>query len=359
MKTVLRVGIVGLGRAGQCMQAGEISSFPCLYKIVAGCDVDEERRRNLPPAFHDAVLYSDYGEMLKDSNIDIIAIATRHADHVPMAIQALKAGKYVSEAKPCARNMSQMNELLAVAEDHPRKLFLRHNRRFEAPFQKTCSLIKTGILGTIHAIKLYRSVGYCRRNDWMTIAAQGGGLFTNWGPHIIDQALQLLESPVVDCWADIKSVISIGDGDDNIKVLLRAENGRTADIEISGTHTLPGREIEVQGSRGTLIYPFEGKIKMRYVDPDLAFRPLTANPGQPPMQYVNFEEKLNFVEQVIEVPEIPGGQIWKYIYDSIVNGAEFPISLEQGAQVVGIMERAFECSGFAPAAAFTGNRQGT
>ncbi len=356
MNKILRVGIVGLGRAGQHMQAGEISSFPALFKIVAGCDVDESRRTNLPAAFQSAVLYSDYGEMLQDPHIDIVAIATRHADHVPMAIQALKAGKYVSEDKPCALNTAQMNELLSAAKDHPGKLFLRHNRRFEAPFQKTCSLIKTGVLGEIHAIKLYRSVGYCRRNDWMTIAAQGGGLFTNWGPHIVDQALRLLESPVVDCWADIKSIVSIGDGDDNIKVLLRAENGRVADIEISGAHTLPGREIEVQGSRGTLIYPVEGKIKLRYVDPDLPFRSMIANPGQPPMQYGNFEEKLTFIEQMVEVPEVPGGQIWKHIYDSIVNGVEFPVSLEQGAEVVAVMERAFAVSGFAPAAAFTGQR---
>lgn len=352
MNTILRVGIVGLGRAGQGMQAGEISSFPDLFQIVAGCDVDQTRRTNLPPAFQNATLYSDYEQMLKDPDIDLIAIATRHADHVPMAIQALKAGKYVSEDKPCALNTAQMNQLLAVANDHQGKLFLRHNRRFEAPFQKTLRLIQSGVLGEIHTIKLYRSVGYCRRNDWMTIAAQGGGLFTNWGPHIVDQALRLLESPVADCWADIKSIVSIGDGDDTIKVLLRADNGRIADIEITGAHTLPGREIEVQGSRGTLIYPVDGRIKMRYVDPDLAFRPLTANAGQPPMQYGNFEEKLTFVEQMVEVPEVPGGEIWRHIYDSIVNGVEFPISLEQGAQVVAVMERAFAASGFAPAAAF-------
>ena len=38
--------------------------------------------------------------------------------------------------------------------------------------------------------------------------------------------------------------------------------------------TLPGRELEVQGSRGTLIYPVDGRIKMRYVDPEIEFKPL-------------------------------------------------------------------------------------
>ena len=39
-----------------------------------------------------------------------------------------------------------------------------------------------------------------------------GGLLTNWGPHVIDQALQFIGSPVADLWADVRSVISIGDG---------------------------------------------------------------------------------------------------------------------------------------------------
>lgn len=354
MAVMVRVGIVGLGRAGRSMQADEIASFPSLFKIVAACDVDEARRRDLPPAFGEAKLYADYAAMLRDPDVDLVAIATRHADHVPMAIQALQAGKYVSNDKPCALNVAQMEELLAAARQHPGRLFLRHNRRFEAPFQKTLSLIRSGVLGKIHMVKLYRSVGYCRRNDWMTIAAQGGGLFTNWGPHLVDQALRLLDSPVVDCWADIKSVISIGDGDDHIKLLLRAENGRVADLEISGVHTLPGREIEVQGARGTLAYPVEGKIKLRYVDPEIEFRPLHANSGQPPLKYGNFEEKLTFVEQTVELPAIPGGQIWAHIHDSIVKGVEFPITLAQGAAVVQVMEQAFAASGFAPAKAFTG-----
>ncbi len=348
MNTVLRVGIVGLGRAGQGMQAGELAALPKLFKITAGCDVDEARHKDLPPAFEGATLYSNYDEMLKDESIDLVAIATRHADHAPMAIKALKAGKYVSEDKPCALNTTQMDKLVEVARAYPGRLFLRHNHRFDAPFLKTRRLIGSGVLGTVNTVKFYRSVGYCRRNDWMTLTSQGGGLFTNWGPHIVDQALQLLESRVVDCWADIKSVISIGDGDDHIKVLLRAENGRVADIEISGAHTLPGREIEIQGSRGTLVYPVDGKIKMRFVDPDFHFRSLEAHAGRPPLQYGNLEENLTFVEQLVEVPKVPGEQIWKHIYDSIVNGIPFPIRIEEGMEVVRVMEEAFKVSGFAP-----------
>lgn len=352
MSRIIKVGIVGLGRAGIGMHSSEVAEYPDRFAIAAACDHAKERLENLPDRFKGAKLYTDYGEMLKDDNVELISIATRHPEHVPMALQALEAGKYVNIDKPYALNNREMAMLAEADKKYPGKLFLRHNRRFEAPFQKAMKLIATGVLGEINTVKLYRSVGYCRRNDWMTMTEFGGGLFTNWGPHIIDQALQYLDSPVVDLWANIRSVISIGDGDDHIKLLLKAANGRVADIEISGAHTLPGRELEVQGSRGTLIYPVDGKIKMRYVDPEIEFKPLKPHPENPPMKYGNFDETLTFIEQFVEIPPVPMSEIWKHIYDAIVNNVPYPITIENGIAVTDIMEKAFRRSNFKPAERF-------
>ena len=352
MSRIIKVGIVGLGRAGIGMHSSEVAEYPDRFAIAAACDHAKERLENLPDRFKGAKLYTDYGEMLKDDNVELISIATRHPEHVPMALQALEAGKYVNIDKPYALNNREMAMLAEADKKYPGKLFLRHNRRFEAPFQKAMKLIATGVLGEINTVKLYRSGGYCRRNDWMTMTEFGGGLFTNWGPHIIDQALQYLDSPVVDLWANIRSVISIGDGDDHIKLLLKAANGRVADIEISGAHTLPGRELEVQGSRGTLIYPVDGRIKMRYVDPEIEFKPLKPHPENPPMKYGNFDETLTFIEQFVEIPPVPMSEIWKHIYDAIVNNVPYPITIENGIAVTDIMEKAFRRSNFKPAERF-------
>ena len=352
MSRIIKVGIVGLGRAGIGMHSSELVEYPDRFAIAAACDHAKERLENLPERFKGAKLYTDYSEMLQDDNVELVSIATRHPEHVPMALQALEAGKYVNIDKPYALNNREMAQLAEADKKYPGRIFLRHNRRYEAPFQKAMKLIATGVLGEINTVKLYRSVGYCRRNDWMTMTEFGGGLFTNWGPHIIDQALQYLDSPVVDLWANIRSIISIGDGDDHIKLLLKAANGRVADIEISGAHTLPGRELEIQGSRGTLIYPIDGRIKMRYVDPEIEFKPLKPHPENPPMKYGNFDETLTFIEQFVEIPPIPMSEIWKHVYDAIVNKVPYPITIENGIAVTDIMEKAFRKRNFKPAERF-------
>ena len=289
--------------------------------------------------------------MIDDPAVELVSIALRHPDHVPYAIRALEAGKYVNIDKPIAVNYEEALKLEACARRHPGKLFARQNRRFEGPFQKARQLISTGVLGNITLIKLHRACGYCRRNDWMTMTEFAGGLLTNWGPHVIDQALQLIGSPVVDMWADVRSVISIGDGDDQIKLLLRGKNGIVADLEISGTNAKPGREMEIWGERGTLVYdPKVGAIEMRFVDPECKFKPLKPHRENPPMEYGNFDEKLTFIEQRVEIPFIPMSEIWKYIYESVRNGKPFPIRLEEAVEVVRLCDEAFRLSGFKPRA---------
>ena len=348
MSKILNVGVVGIGRIGR-NHLNEISAFPGLFKIVAGADHDPKRLNELcPKELADAAKYASLDEMLKHPGLDMVTIATRHPDHVPMAIKILKAGKIAVVEKPTATSVKEFDSMLAVAKKYPHKLFLRHNRRFEPAFVKVMELIRSGLIGDVQYIKLYRSVGYCRRNDWMTMPEFYGGLLTNWGPHLIDQALQLLESPVKDLWADIRRVISIGAGDDHYKIILKAKNGRLADIEVSGANALPGREMEIIGSRGAIIYE-NGKLTARYVEPGIKFKKLKPHPENPPLSYGNFDEKLYFIQSEFQLPEISQKVLWKYLYDEAVNGVPSPLKLEEGREVVRITEEAFKFCGLDPA----------
>ena len=348
MGKILNVGVVGLGRIGR-NHLSEIASFPDRFKIVAGADHDPKRLNELcPEELKNAAKYDSLDKMLKHPGLDMVTIGTRHPDHVPMAVRILKAGKIAVVEKPTATSVAEFDSMLKVAKKYPHRLFLRHNRRFEPAFVKVKELIDSGLIGDVQYIKLYRSVGYCRRNDWMTMPEFYGGLLSNWGPHLIDQALQLLGSPVKDLWADIRHVISIGAGDDHFKIILKGKNGRLADIEVSGANALPGREMEIIGSRGTVIYE-NGKLSARYVEPGIKFKKLKPHPENPPLAYGNFDEQLYFVNSEFELPKISQTVLWKYLYDEAVNGIPSPLKLEEGREVVRVTEEAFKFCGLDPA----------
>ncbi len=342
----IKVGTVGLGRIGRGGHIPELSSLPDRYQFVALADNAPDRRTNLPESVKSVPVYSSLEEMLQVPELEMVTIGTRHPDHVPMALQIMEAGKIAVIEKPVAAGTAEMNLLRKALEKHPGKLFFRHNRRYEGAFRKIRDLIRSGLIGDVQYIKLYRSVGYCRRNDWMTMPEYYGGLLTNWGPHLIDQALQLLDSPVCDIWADVRRVISIGEGDDLFKILLKAENGRLADVEVAGCNAMPGREMEIIGNRGCIVHE-NGKIRARYIDPCVELKDLKPHPETPPFQYGNFDEKLYFIEAQYDAPD-DGESIWTAIYDDVVNHIPCPVTFEQAAEVVRVTEEAFRISGFKP-----------
>ena len=341
----IRTAIIGMGRIGR-VHAAEMVKFPDRFEPVAVCDNAPERLCELPEKWENSRKYASLEELLRDPEVELVSIATRHLDHVPMAISVLEAGKFCVVEKPVAASLAEMDRLGECARQHPGRLFLRHNRRFEAAFTKARELIHSGTIGKVHYIKLCRNVGYCRRNDWMTIPEQFGGLLSNWGPHLIDQALQLLESPVADLWAHLSNCISIGASDDFCKIMLRGENGRLAEIEISGVNAMPARELEIVGSRGTMISDGGNKLRLRTVDPAIKFRDLSPHVENPILKYGNFDEVLSFVESQYDLPQISPGDMWKFISDDINGIAPYPVTFAEGREVVRITSEAIRRSGF-------------
>lgn len=351
MKKPISVGILGLGRAGRFMHAPELGNYPELFILAAGCDCAPDRRENLPGEFQKARIYPSIGELLADDGVELVTVATRNADHTPHAIQALEAGKYVVIEKPIAVNEAQTKELEAAARKHPGKLFCRHNRRFEPAFNHVLEMMHSGLLGNISSVRVRRSPGFSRRFDWQTLTECSGGMLNNWGPHLIDQCLRFLESPVKDLWCELDHVVSAGDAEDQVFLVLRGENGRIVTMDIPcavSTETL----YEVTGSRGSLTVPVEeDAIHLKYLNPEQTLPALSASSGNPPFVYGN-PETLDFREETIPIAPRCGytalHNMWRSVYETIRENKPYPVRLEEALEVVRVTGLARERSGYVP-----------
>ena len=337
----IRVGIVGLGRAGGLdpsswkMHCSELQGREGKFRIVAACDVIPQRRAQMV-ARYGCRPYARIEDLAADPNVDLVDIATRSCDHLPHALIALRAGKHVFLEKPITVDYAQALKLRSAAARAKGRLFIRHNRRFESAFVRIRDIIATGVLGDVFEIKLRRN-GFQRRADWQTILSFGGGQLLNWGPHIIDHALRLLESPVADVWGDLKRVAAVGDAEDQVRILLRGKNGRVVDLEISGGAALPEPEYMVLGSRGALTCS-GADLRMRYIDPAqklLRFRARAATPGTAAAAVPS--ENLQWVEKAERVAPDDLAVIWDHLYEAIRNGKRFPITLEESVEVMRVI----------------------
>ena len=101
-------------------------------------------------------VYTDFEQFLEDREIELVVIATRSHEHVPMAIAAMKAGKDVLVEKPMALDVAGADKLIAASKRLKRRLFVRQNRRFDAPFIQATETIKSGKIGKLFAVHLAR-----------------------------------------------------------------------------------------------------------------------------------------------------------------------------------------------------------
>jgi predicted dehydrogenase len=252
---------------------------------------------------------------------------------------ALKANKIVFLEKPICQTYAEAKRLKAAAARSKGSLYIRHNRRFEPAFQHVREIISSGALGDVYEIKLRRGF-YQRRDDWQTLMRCGGGQLLNWGPHMIDHALRLLESPVVELWSDVRRIAAVGDAEDHFKIIFRGKNGRVVDLEISGGSVASEPEYIVCGAKGGLTCSGDN-ITLHYLDPKhrLSVRkPKSETPGAS----FGSSDNLKWIEKTIKVnpkAKCTMDGIWDHLYDAIRKRKKFPITLDEALQVMWVVSQ--------------------
>lgn len=350
-KRPVGLGILGVGRAGHGMHCGELEGAKLLgshFEIVAACDTHKPWRERMGERFSEAKIYTKIEDLLSDEAVELVSIATRSCDHYEHARAALKAGKHVFLEKPICMSYAEAKRLAAYAEKTKGKLYVRHNRRFDPDFLHICEIIASGILGDVFHIKLARP-SYSRRDDWQTIIKYGGGQLLNWGPHVIDHALQFLGAPakpVASMWSDLKRIAAAGDAEDHVKIAFKGASGLIVDAEISGGAAIGLPTFLVWGTKGAL--SCSGKtITLKYLDPKKKLKPRKADPGVPGAGFGSKDE-LPWKEETCEVAPKRTFNIWELLYQSIRNRKAFPIKIDEALEVMRVISAAKKGTPFEP-----------
>lgn len=125
------------------------------YNVVALCDCDREkaeaRRREFYP---DARVYTDYREILRRDDIQVLDIATHPAQRIGIVRDALQAKKHVLSQKPFVLDLDTGQELCDLADKNGVKLAVNQNGRWAPHFSYIRHAILAGVLGRVFAAHL-------------------------------------------------------------------------------------------------------------------------------------------------------------------------------------------------------------
>ncbi len=295
----IRYGIVGLGRAGWPLHFEALCAREDA-RVVAVADPLAERRREAAD-LSGCQTHRSIGGLLKQPDVEVVVIASPSVRHGPDARRALRAGKHVVVEKPMALSVKEADGMLRTAAETGMKLFVHQNYRYQKVFVHLKGVLDSGALGRLYHVRNYGSF-FLRRNDWQTLSANGGGVLNNTCPHNVDILLQMMGAPIVQVMGDLKQIASAGDTEDHVKAFLRAENGCTADLEISSAQNI-ALELPLWvlcGSCGTVTIDAQGRSTLRWFNPAEA-PPLEAVAGAVAGRRYGNDDQLPWQERVVDV----------------------------------------------------------
>ena len=186
-------GIIGCGDVTELKSGPAFNKVPdaalvAVMRRNAAKAADYAKRHQVPK------WYSSANELINDSDVNAVYIATPPAFHEAYAIAAIKAGKPVYVEKPMSLNYKAAQKMYLAAEEHKVKLVVAHYRRAWPLFKKLKELVDSGTIGNIHLVKLVYDKTALTATDladekiaWrVNPGISGGGLFHDLAPHQLD-----------------------------------------------------------------------------------------------------------------------------------------------------------------------------
>ena len=264
-------GIIGCGMVSD-FHAAAISELEHGHLVGVSSRSAENAKRLTDN--YDVEGYTDYNEMLKRDDLDIVCVCTPSGAHLEPAIAAAEADKHVVVEKPLEITLQRCDDIIQACDEAGVQLCAIFNSRFTEGAELVKTTIESGRFGTLTLgdayIKWYRSQEYYDSGGWRgTWDLDGGGALMNQSIHAID-LLQYFMGPVqsVQAFTDTLAHERI-EVEDVAVAALRFENGALGVIE-GTTAAYPGmfKKTEICGTKGTAILEEEDIVKWEF-DPEL------------------------------------------------------------------------------------------
>jgi UDP-2-acetamido-3-amino-2,3-dideoxy-glucuronate N-acetyltransferase len=194
-------------------------------------------------------------ELIADSEVEAIVIATPAATHAALAASALEAGKHVFVEKPLALAVKDAEELCELADRSGRILMVGHLLNYHPAFLALDEMVKAGVLGRLQYVYSNRlNFGRFRREE---------DILWSFAPHDLSMILRLIgsEPDSVQAVASRHLHKTIADV---TTTHLTFPGGESAHVHVSWLHPIKEQRLVVIGDRGMAVFddgqPWESKL---------------------------------------------------------------------------------------------------
>jgi len=304
--SILKWGLIGCGDIAQRRVAPALRDLPnCELLSIARSRPD--LAESFANQFGAREWYSTWQELLADSDIDAVYIATPVHLHSAQTIAAAEAGKHVLCEKPMAMNMEECDEMIAACRANNVKLGVAYYRRFYPVIDRIKSVIGSGEIGKPVLVQINAFEWFDPQPDhpryWLlNRGLAGGGPMFDFGCHRIE-ALVNIFGPVKYVTSIVSNVMFNRGVEDTASALFQFESGTCGVLSVTHAASEPRDTLDVFGTQGSISVPVlnAGEMRIRTSNGERAeSHPPAANIHQPLIE--------DFVQAVLtnRQPEVSG-----------------------------------------------------
>lgn len=287
-------------------------------------------------------VYRDYEEMLADETVNAILIATPNHLHKPMALAALRAGKHILCEKPVMLSSTDLMEVMEEARKANRVFYPRQNREWDEDYLIIKKIYEEELLGKTFEIRCRIMGARGIPGDWRSRKEFGGGMLYDWGVHIIDRIVKMVDKSPKSVFCDLKYITN-SECDDNVFVYLTFDDGLAVHLEVDTCHfvRLPLWNLFADhGSAEINSWNCDGKMMRLFTWQDKDTLPIVAGSG------LTKTMAPRTMETMTELPlprfDFDRNALYKNFVETCQGKAEQVVTAEHALRVLKVIEACFE-----------------
>lgn len=287
--------------------------------------------------------YSSFEEVLSDPRVNILIIATPNNFHKPLAEQAMMRGKNVILEKPATMNAEEFIQLMELSKVTGCLLTVHQNRRWDADYNIVKKIYKEKLLGNVYMLENRVQGSRQVLNGWRGAKENGGGMVYDWGVHLIDQYLDMIDSPVTEIYANLFSLYT-DEVDDNFKAVLRFENKVSALVEVSMNCFILHPRWHVSAESGTAViedWNLNGKMVSLSDDKELVWEEKIVYTAAGPTRSMAPRPPETTTEKPLPAVQVDSADFYRNVLKAMNGREELVVKPEQTLRVLKVMDAVF------------------
>lgn len=278
MNRPINYAVIGAGISGRFHARG-ISEIPNLAHLVGICDVREESARAMAQEYHADFYTTNFNELIRRDDIDVVSLCVPHDQHRDMAVTAARAGKHILVEKPLAITIPEANDIIAAAKDNRVKLMTGHNMRYLGQHAKAKELVDQGVIGKPFLLEATVHVDGHTSGFRTILKHMGGGTLIDSGVHRFD-LIRWIMGDVKRVYGKTGRYLNLQmEGEDCAVVVMEFESGAIGTFSCSWSAKAPKPEetLQIFGPKGSIIATYNTRtLEVRTETPPINWQNLSS-----------------------------------------------------------------------------------